>query len=236
MSYSALLQQLQDLVPDTGARLTAGARGRALESARKQYSKDRPRLVVEDVIADGSTTLPLPAEWVQTRSALVSIEYPLDLPEPPMLDPEQYLVVRTPTGDAIRLRSVDVRADDPVRLTYSAAHVLVADPDDSTIPDEDAEAVACWAAALLCDQLAASYADNTEPTIQADRTDYTSPHKAWSERAKAYRTRYGQLLGIDGLSASDKPAVKAASAVADMDSTDSRGMGWSNRFRNRPFR
>lgn len=236
MSYQDLLQQLQDLVPDTGARLSVGARARALESARKQYSKDRPRLVIEDVTADGSATLPLPEDWAPAKSALVSIEYPLDLTEPPLLDPEQYVVVRTPAGDAIRLRSLVVPADDLVRLTYSSTHHLTETPDVCTIPDDDAEAVACWAAALLCDQLAATYADNTDPTIQADRADYTSPHKAWSERAKAYRARYGQLLGINGLSAADKPAVQAASAVADMDSTDSRGLGWSSRFRNRPYR
>ena len=34
MSFSALSDLVTDLVPDTGARLTAGAMGRALEAAR----------------------------------------------------------------------------------------------------------------------------------------------------------------------------------------------------------
>ena len=185
MSFSALSALVTDLVPDTGARLKPGALPRALEAARVQYSKDRPTAQLEDVTTVAGNRQPLPAAWA-AGSALTSIEYPAGQFPPVFLGPAEFGLLSAPSGDEIGLLTA-VPAGEVLRVGFTAPHGLTETPDTCTIPAEHFEAVACWAAALLCDQLAAAYADNTDPTIAADRVDTTSPSRTWAARAKAYR-------------------------------------------------
>ena len=86
-----------------------------------------------------------------------------------------------------------------------------------TIPIEDREPVACWAAAVLCDQLAALYSGNTDSTIQADSVQQTSKAQEYAARAKALRKRYMDELGIE-----DKRS-EPAGVVVNLDFPDSQG-------------
>lgn len=229
MSFSALSDLVTDLVPDTGARLTAGAMGRALEAARVQYSKDRPRLVLEDITAVAGNRQALPLGWLP-GAALVSLEYPVGQFPPVMLGPAEFGLLSTPAGDEIGLLNA-VPAGEVLRVGFTAPHVLTASPDTCTIPAGHFEAVACWAAALLCDQLAAAYADNTDPTIAVDRVDYTSPSRTWAGRAKAYRERYAQLVGVTGLAQGERATTAPACAEADLALAMRDGGSRYNRWR-----
>ena len=107
------------------------------------------------------------------------------------------------------------RPAGPVRVRYTLQHALSATED--TIPPADREAVAKYAAALLCEQLASFYASDTDSTISADRSFGQTRSQAFAARAREYRKQFQAALGID-----EKTAAPAG-AVVQIQTTDSRG-------------
>ena len=82
-----------------------------------------------------------------------------------------------------------------MRATYTIKHSVTASVD--TIPVQDREPVACWAAAMLCDELATYYSAGTDSAIQADSVEQRSKAQEYAARAKALRKRYFDELGIE---------------------------------------
>jgi len=112
------------------------------------------------------------------------------------------------------LDAVAVAANN-VRATYTIRHVVSISAD--TIPIEDREPVACWAAAVLCEQLAALYSGNTDSTIQADSVQQTTKAQEYAARARQLRKRYIDELGID------EKRSEPAGVVVNLDFPDSHG-------------
>ncbi len=224
MSLSDYRKLIADLVPDGTGKVSLEATVRAIEAARIRYSGDKPRCVVEDVTAAGGNDLPLPTAWSADVSRVLAVESPVGAMPPTFVSQEDWLVLAVPGGQALRVRYA-LAAQAVARITFSAPHVLTESAD--SIPLLDREAVVCWAASLLCDQLAASYATNSDATIQADRVDHTSPSRTWSKQAGIYRQRYFDLLGID------PKLVVAAGAVVNLDMSDSRGRPRQTHWRDR---
>ncbi len=203
-----------DLVRDDAAVVITAERDRAIELAVQRYSKDRERLKVQDVVSTGVNTLPLPAAWETDFSDLKSLEYPVAQVPPEMLRPERYGFYTTPTAVTIQLLDA-ITVGATVRATYSIVHVVSGAAD--TIPVADREPVACWAAAILCDELAAYYSGGTDSTIQADSVRQQSKAQEYATRGAKLRRRYLDELGID-----DKRNV-AAGVVVNLDGSDSLG-------------
>lgn len=208
MSRHQITQAALRLAQDRDARLDGPAHAQAVDAALARYAEDRPRARTVEVTADGSITIPKPADWAEGRSAVVSLEYPIGEVPPTFLPAGSIYVVDTPAGQVLRCSRLP-GAGAALLLTYTTGHVLT-DTQDTTAA-ADAEALACYAAAVMCDMLAASYAGAGEPTIAADRTDQTSPAREYTARAKALRARYHALLGVDA------NAAGAASAVAEIE-------------------
>lgn len=199
---------------DDAGRIQTAERDRAIQLAVQRYSKDIERLKVEDVVVTDANTLPLPAAWEADVSELRSLEYPVDEIPPCYLSQERYGLYQKPASTIIRLLDA-VAAAATIRVAYTITHVVSTSTD--SIPVKDREPVACWAAALLCDQLAAFYSGGTDSTIQADSAPGQSRAQEYSARARSLRKRYLDELGID-----DKRNV-AAGAVVNLNATDSRG-------------
>lgn len=211
---------VDDLVRDAAQWVTPVQRARAIGLALARYSADRPREVVEDVIAADPGALPLPAEWVAGESALRAIETPVGAGALPA---EAWGVYRAPLGEQIRV-AVPLAAGQAARLTYSAPHRLT--DSASTIPPAHCEAVACYAASLLAEQIATVHAGTSDSTIAADRVDHAHPAREWAKRARDYRNRYFATLGIE-ISAQgvEAPNIEAAGVVVDLDLPMSHGFG-----------
>jgi hypothetical protein len=211
---------VDDLVRDAAQWVTPAQRTRAIGLALVRYSADRPREVVEDVVAADGNTLPLPAEWAAGESALRGIETPVGADALPA---EAWRVYRAPLGEEIRV-AAPLAAGQVVRLTYSAPHRLT--DSTSTIPPAHREAVACYAASLLAEQIATVHAGTSDSTIAADRVDHTHPAREWARRAKDYRNRYFATLGIE-ISAQgvEKPSMDAAGVVVDLELPTLHGRG-----------
>ena len=203
-----------ELVRDDAARIVTAERDRAIQMAVQRYSKDKERLKVEDVVATAANTLPLPAAWEAEASELRSLEYPVGNVPPDYLSGERYGLYQLPASTVIMLLDA-VAAAASIRVTYTITHVVSTTVD--SIPVKDREPVACWASALLCDQLAAFYSGGSDSTIQADSSPGQSRAQEYSARATKLRKRYLNELGIE-----DKRNV-AAGAVVNLNAADSQG-------------
>lgn len=205
------LTLVQNAVRDDGGIIAPADYVTAIGQAVSRYSSDRPQYWVEDIAASGDDSLALPSAWQMGGSTIISLEYPIGRFPPGFVDAEQYLVYRSPSGWALRTAFI---ATSAVRLTYSITHIL--DDTTDTIPTAHREAVANWAAANCCEQLASYFANAGDSTIQADRVDRLSQSKDYTGRAKALRARYYNELGVD-----EKKSAPAG-VVVDLDLRDSR--------------
>lgn len=184
------LKKLVDsLVRDESERLARADKASAIALAVARYGADRPRQKVEDVVSAGGDTLPLPTAW-ETDSELLSAEYPIGEVPPVYLDCTIYTA---PSGDQLRIGG-GLTTGSEVRLAFTVAHV-VSDTVD-TIKIGHREAVACYAAALLLEQLSAAAINDGEATISADTTDRRTKAQEYASRARGLKTRYADALGL----------------------------------------
>lgn len=183
------------LVRDDATRLSANDRDIAIANAVTRYGDDRPRPRVEDVTAAAQQLISLPTGWQADYSTISSIETPVGRVPPALLSPERYSLYldATQTTKVMLLDAVSVGA--ALRFTFTVRHQL--DGSTDTIPAEHREPVCCWAAALLCDQLASLYSNSGDSTIQADSVDHSSRPREFAARAKHLRQRYFDGLGLD---------------------------------------
>lgn len=224
MALSDIQTLVQDIARDVAGKVTSEQRDRAIALAVLQLGHDKPRQLVEDLTGTGSQVLAMPAGWADGDSAVAWIEYPADQLPPSELAAADYAVRRDAVGPRL-IFAFAVGGGDTVRVAYSAPHQL--DDTTDTIPARQREAVACYAAAWMCDQLAAEYSANTEPTIGADSVDQTAPARSYAARAKTYRARYYELLaipyGVSGGGASGATYVPPAAATISVTPVASDG-------------
>jgi hypothetical protein len=221
MSLSETVALVEDLLREGMQWISPQQRDRAIALAVVRYSQDRPREVVCDVVSGGGQALPLPAEWVPDSSTLRNIETPVGHIPPSHVPVSMASIYRSPSGEEIRLTR-SLQAGTAVRLTIGVPHVL--DETDDSIPMHHREALACYAAGLLAEQLATAHADARDATIGADRVDLAHPAREWAMRARSYRNRYYSVMGIQiGRDGMEEPRQEAAGAVVDLDWPSSPG-------------
>jgi hypothetical protein len=191
--------------------ITSEARDRAIQAAVLRYSHDRPRHVtVDEVSTGGGYRLPLPAGWVDLFSALISVEYPVgDEPQPSFVDRSEIELYRAPSGQLIGL-PVSVGDGETVRITYTQHHVL--DESTDTIPEVHREGVAALAAAVLCSEVASSYASDGGSSFGADTADHRTKTDRWRSLANDYGKRYRRIVGV-----SEEAGPEPAAGFADFD-------------------
>ncbi len=184
-----------DLTRDDLGKVTTTQRDTAIASAVRRYGDDRPRTRVDDVTASGANKAPLPAGWQAGFSRLATIEWPVGNVPPDYLDADRCSIYRDASqADSIMLLDA-VGVGATLRVSYTIRHLV--DVSNDTVPEEDREAVCCWAAALLCDQLAAFYSGQGDSTIQADAVDHGGRAREYAQRASSLRKRYLSALGLD---------------------------------------
>lgn len=212
MTLLALQTLVDDLVRDDESNISTTQRDNAIANAAEKYSDDKPRKLVEDVAADGTYYLDLPASWDADFSSLLALEYPIG--SSPLTYLENYELYTSPTETKIKLNST-ITSGNNVRVTFTVKHTLT-DVSDTT-PSKHAEAIASYAGSILCTQLASIYSNDQDSTIAADNVNHGDKARKFANRSKELRDRYHDLLGID------KKRTVAASAIGDFDRKDSRG-------------
>ena len=214
-----------DLVRDDAGKVSTLQRDAAIAGAVTRYGSDRPRIKVQDLTGVSGDLLALPAGWQAGFSDLKTLEYPLGEVPPALLDAADWAMYSEPAADKIMLLNA-LPAASTVRTAYTIRHQVEVATD--TIPLEDRSAVAHYAAAELCDQLAAVYANETDSTIAADSVRQTSKADVYGRRARDYRKFYTDFLGVaDVKNAASGAVVQLQSKVSD---------GASYLFHGRPRR
>ena len=208
--------------PDGVDTIATTDRDTAIELARLRYSQDAERKLTEDVVwvADGYFG-PLPASWTD-GSYLVSAEYPIGEQPVALIDMEIYI-----SDAAQQLMTTDGLATGAtVRIQFTAPHLLNAgDTPADTVPLRHREAVASYAAHILCKQLASYFSGQRETSINADASNTESRARNYAARAKEYRAAY-----YAGIGKADPQSDKAGAAPAG-DPAASVG-AWPGRSRN----
>lgn len=196
-----------DLVRDDASRITADQRDAAIAAAVLKYSGARARVLVEDIAGAAGMVIALPTAWEADFSQLASLEHPVGQVPSALIDAEAWAFYRDVDGLKIML-AASLPPASTVRATFTGLHVLSDTVD--TVPPIHREPVAKYAAALLCDQLAAFYANDTDSTIGAVHAQGQTRSQAYAARARDYRKSYQDAIGVE-----DK-AAQPASAVASM--------------------
>lgn len=227
MTRAALRTLVADRDRASADTVSDEARERAIDGAIKRYSLDRPLLrVVEAAVAPGGATIALPAGWDADFSTLSAVECPPGLVPAAMLEGVE--LRQTPAGIVIMLRD-SLQAGTACWLHWTAQHQVT--EDSSTIPAADIEAVACWAAATLLDQLAAARSGDTAPTLDVVKVDAGSTSRDYAARAKSLRQQYLDHVGV----AADRAAPAGVVVSFDREQAQGypgllrnrRGLGWS---------
>ena len=181
--------------------------------AMKRYSKDKPRVVIEDNAGDGGFDydLTLLADWSEGFSAIRQVEYPVDDTDETLdtLDDDKWMIYEKPSGKVLRFLEDKPATTESIRITYTALHTCTFTA--CTVDAFDEEAVQALAAAMFCDMIATWYAQNADPTIEVDSVDHKSQAAEYSTRANKYKKLYLNHLGAKD----DKP--KPACHVQDQD-------------------
>lgn len=234
------------LAPDASNVIGAEDRERAINIGLARYSADVPRELVEDVTWTTQGRVgPLPQQWVG-GSDLVTAEFPIG--ESPR-STVTLAVYRTPTAWTL-LCDQALDAGAVVRVTYRAPHLL-ADVDQDltdavadwleyyfvpvslpvdTIPVCHREAVASYAAHVLCKQLAAHYSADRETSINADGSNTDSRARNFAARARDYRAAYYAGIGKVDPQAPGEQQARQSMAIGPAASASA----WPGRVRSRP--
>lgn len=203
-----------DLVSDDANRIAPTQRDAAIQAAVLAYSIVRPRPRVADVADASGMLLDLPADWEEEFSQITGIEHPVGRVPPALLATDAWALYRDVGALRIML-ATSLPAGSTVRVSFTAPHVVSATED--TVPAPHRAAVALLAAAMLCDQLAAFYANDSDSTIAVDRAPGQTRSQAYAARARDYRRQFQDIVG-----AADRVSAPAA-AVTSLRPRDSAG-------------
>jgi hypothetical protein len=217
-------QQLVDsMVRDDSEAITAADRDRAIELARLRYSQDAERTLAEDVtwLANGYIG-PLPLSWT-VGAYVLDAEFPIGLQPRSLIE---LAVYQDPSAQQLAVTDA-LAAGSVVRVRYGAPHVLVAGatPQD-TIPAVHREAVASYAAHLLCKQLATKFAGEREVDIGADKSATDTRARNYRESAKLWRAGY-----FEGIGKADPQGSGGASNPASTGQPAASVTSWGGRRR-----
>jgi hypothetical protein len=206
MPYQDFRDLTTAFVRDDESRFVQSDIDSAIDSAVRRYSTDKPALKVVDVVAAGGFALAVPAGWQYDFSELLAVEYPIGSNPPSFLERETFRLYDKTDGTR-EIRFDNQLPNATVRISFTQMQQLVNGGAD-TVPIVDREAVCKWAAASLCDQLAALYSNTQDSTISADAVQYTSKASQRRSQAQGYRKQYNDYFGID-----DKKAQPAAASA-----------------------
>jgi len=197
--------------------------GRAIDQAVLQYGLDSPQRLQLLVAGVTGESLAVPTAWVAGRSLLDAVEYPVG--QSPM-ETLAAAVARDLLDEWRILLLTDTLVDATVRVHFTAPHVLTVD--ECTVPTQHFNAVACWAAAELCRQLATQKGHERDATLSAANTTGASQSGDLARRARDWDLQYRQTLGLPDPDA--VPGAAGSSAVTQFDRTRVRGrfssLGW----------
>lgn len=214
MTFADYQTRVAKLLQDAAASLASADRDDLIRQALQQrYSKDRPLESVTDVVADGTSFVPLPGTFEDGFSSVKMIEYPIGEVPISLVEAEEWQMYRSPSALKILLLETTPTNLEKLRVTWTARH----NADGSTVYGGDFDAVCDYAASLSFEALAALKTQSGDPTILADAVNYRTKGQEYLALAKALRKRYFDHIGIEDSGAAGGVSAGPALAIGDMD-------------------
>lgn len=189
--YQALLPRL---VREQSTHVTSGDVDRVIASAVRQYGQDVPLQMVKDYNwpATGYTTDGLPT-GMALDSTVLRAEYPVGQQPAALVD---LMPMQSTTAPGL-ICTTSLPAGALLRITFTAAHELANGPaPKDTVPLKHRDAVAMYAAHLLCRELATLYSAERDSSIAADGSNTESRARNYAARARDFRSAYYAAIGL----------------------------------------
>ncbi len=217
-----VVRKIQDKAAFLSTAAGTGDLEALINEAVKQYSRNRPQVIVEDESGDGGFDYPLTGQftgiafWEKGFSEIRKVIYPRDDASATenVLDEDDYTIVTRISAsvqdDYLRFLSAVPVATEKYRIFYTARHVV--DATSSTVPAADDEAIANLASAFACEAISSRYAGTKKPSLDADSVDYADRSQQYRLLAQRFWKSYAAHLGIpvDG-------TREGQSALVDLD-------------------
>jgi hypothetical protein len=211
LSLADFQLEVESWIQDTAGKLTPAAKNLAIAAAIDTYSRHRPRQKVTVLTGAGQDfDFAVPADWVDGVSSVLAVENPVDLQRPEFLDDNEIRIRYDPITGLPRFRFFTevLESGEKAYVTYGVPHVVTASSD--SIPLADRLAVVKLAASGCATQLAALYAQTSDPTYGADTVNYRTKSQDYLALAKALKLDYQEHIGA-------ALGVAAASVSSDLD-------------------
>lgn len=194
----------------------------AIHSATRTYSTRAPlsRTVALTASANNEWTLTTAVSGWADGYSVTGILYEWGEGNLIPLDPNEWRVIRRGSADYLRAIELPCNATG-IWLEYTRPHVVGVTPGDTTIPQQDLDAVAKLAAAECCYQASAAAADEKGSTINANVVDYGGIAPNWTTRAEKLEAAYAKHMA-------DRYPVSGAIAEWDGATAYGRRAMWHN--------
>jgi len=168
-----------------------------LAQAVKTYQKHKPYEKLWELTGNGSSSYSLPADWKERYSEILQVEYPVYTSGlPNYLKGTDWGIIRDSTGYKLRFYFISIPSGQKANVTYSTFHVL--NDTQSTIYEDDFDALCSLTAALACGTLAQYYAQTSKPSLNVDVSDYEDKGRIYSERAEIFMKAYQDHIATWG--------------------------------------
>ncbi len=222
MSLSDYQWRVNDLVRDKDQVISTAQRDQAVAEAVLRYSLDFPRIVTVDLVAVGGVYMSLPAGWQTGYSKAIAFEYPVNMNPISEIPLNEVTSRYFPSEEKFEFQQ-SFTAGETIRLRYTQRHAVDASLD--TIREEHRYPVCCWAAAILCGELANWYATEGASTLGADTADHVGKTERLRARMRDLFASYNRDLGVS----EKRPNI--AGTVVELPRKDTEGR--PTLFRNR---
>jgi hypothetical protein len=180
------VKRIKKMIRDDAKKLDSGdfEIREHLAQAVKTYQKLRPYERLWEFTSTGASDNPVPDDWKEKFSDVMLIEYPIrESGQPEYLKGTEWEVKRTTTGYVLRFYYA-IPSGKKANIIYTTHHIL--NDTQSTIYEADFDALCSLTASLACGSLAQYYAQSSNPTINADVTDYEDKGRIYAERAEVF--------------------------------------------------
>lgn len=189
------IKRIKKMVKDNAGILDSGdfELREHLAQAVKTYQKLRPYEVLWELTSTGASDNSVPDDWKEKFSDIMLIEYPIrESGQPEYLKATEWEVKRTSSGYVLRFYYA-IPSGELANIIYTTHHIL--NDTQSTIYEADFDALCSLVASLACGSLAQYYAQTSDPTINADVTDYADKSREYNERAIAFMKAFTDHMG-----------------------------------------
>ncbi len=194
--YDRWIRQIRDWIKDTPigeaqALISETQYRTAANQAVKAYSAVRPRRMTHEQVLTTAWEYDLPEDWDNEASLIERFDYPYEETTqlPYVLEAGDYFV--DPMLGKWRFLYVRPSAGEIARFFYSVPHTLNDTTD--TIPTDDFESVAKYAAGVALGMLASKSIHSSAPDIGADFVSYRTKRQEYQSQAERFMTEASAL-------------------------------------------